>query len=101
MMSGEPNAMFPNPATTPSPRNNPALAILAARQRIQDEEESDKVQTGKSGWKGRRYVDVGTIRKALVLRDESGMDAEEIERTLDLREGFMAGLGRQGVFEAT
>lgn len=89
------------PSTIPSPRNNPALAILAARQRVQDEHERDKVESGKKGWKGRRYVDVGTLRKALVLRDEKGMKAAEIERALDLREGFVAGLGRQGVVEAT
>lgn len=44
-------------------------------------------------------IDVGTLRKALVLRDEQGMPEPDIEKILGLRAGVMKSLGRRGVVE--
>ncbi len=44
-------------------------------------------------------MDVATVRKALVLRDEQGMEVPEIERALGLARGVVGSLGRQGIVE--
>jgi len=87
------NPIFPSPAT------NPALAILTARSRIAEAAEQEKVDFGKPGFEGRRFLDVATVRKALVLRDEQGMEVPEIERALGLARGVVGSLGRQGIVE--
>lgn len=46
---------------------------------------------------GRQFLDVVTLRQVLVLRDEGGVDAAEIERRLGLRRGVVERLGRRGV----
>lgn len=88
------------PGPAPSPANNASLAILAARDRIQADFERQRIDAGKPGFGGKRLLDVGTLRKMLVLRDEEGMAPGDIERALGLREGAVAGLGRAGVVEA-
>lgn len=49
------------------------------------------------GGEGRRFLDVGLLRRVLVLRDERGMEAREIERVMGLREGVVERLGGRGV----
>ena len=73
---------------------------MDARKKIEDEVESDKVNMGRPGFQGRRHVDVTTIRKALMLRDEQNVPPNEVERILGLRRGAIAELGRVGVVEA-
>ena len=46
-------------------------------------------------------MDVITIRQILVLRDEKGVPAQEIEKQLGLRNGVVARLGRKGVVKAS
>lgn len=100
------NAFSSDPTASPSaqgpprPRNNPALAIMAARKRIEDEAEEDKSAMGKPGFQGRRYVDIHTVKKALMLRDEQGVAPPEVERILGLRKGAVSMLGGVGVVEA-
>ena len=84
----------------PSPAANPAVAMLAARQRIAEEAEKEKIAAGRKGFEGKSFVDVAMVRKILVLRDEQGMPAEEIERALGLKKGVVGRLGRKGVVEA-
>lgn len=79
---------------------NPAVAILAARKRIQDAAEQEKVAAGRAGFQGKEFLDIATIRKVLALRDERGMSADEIETTLGLRTHVLQKLGRVGVLEA-
>lgn len=88
------------PGVFPSPANNPAIATLTARSRIQDAVEQEKVDAGRRGFEGRQYLDIVTVRKVLTLRDEQGMKAEDIEKALRLKKGVVAGLGRVGVLEA-
>lgn len=43
-------------------------------------------------------MDVATIRQVLMMRDELGKEAEEIERALGLKKGVVGKLGPRGVF---
>lgn len=71
--------------------------ILQARERIAAEAEREfaAARMGSVG-EGRRFLDVGLIREALVLRDAKGMKGEEIEAKLGLRKGVMRLLARVG-----
>ena len=73
---------------------------MAARRRLEGEFEEDKVAMGKEGFAGKRQVDIHTIKKALVLRDEQGVTPLEVERILGLRKGAVNALGGVGVLEA-
>lgn len=84
----------------PTPASNPAIAILTARSHIQQAVEQEKINAGRSGFEGRQYLDIATIRKVLTLRDEQGMKAEDIEKVLRLKKGTVDGFGRVGVVEA-
>lgn len=84
-------------STGPDPRKNPALAVLDARARLQDEAEREFLEAGRQGHEGRQFLDVYTIRQMLVMRDERGAEAGSIERALGLREGSVARLGDRGV----
>ncbi|KAG4443962.1 hypothetical protein IFR05_000602 [Cadophora sp. M221] len=78
--------------------SNPAVSLLTARYRLASEAENEFAQTGKStAARGRQFLDVITLRQILVLRDEKGFEAGEIERMLGLREGVVGRLGRRGV----
>lgn len=46
---------------------------------------------------GRRFLDVLTIRRVLVLRDEKGLGGAEIERGLGLGVGVVGRLGGRAV----
>lgn len=84
----------------PDARANPAIATLAARERIAGAVEREKLARGRPGWAGRRFVDVQSVRRALAMRDERGMSEAEVEREMGLREGTMARWGGRGVVEA-
>ncbi|KAI9662647.1 MAG: hypothetical protein M1831_002690 [Alyxoria varia] len=90
----------PTPSQAPSPANNAALATLAARERIQAVYEEEKADIGRSGFQGKSLLDISTIRRILVLRDEQGMQLEEIERTLGLKNGLVKSFGGIGTVEA-
>lgn len=81
----------------PDPRKNPAIAVLDARARMQDAADAEFAQAGKKGSTGREFLDVFTIRQMLVMRDERGRSAEEIERVLGLKKGVVDRLGPRGV----
>ncbi|KAF4549696.1 Hypothetical protein D9617_20g027520 [Elsinoe fawcettii] len=83
------------PPVGPDPSKNPALMILRARERIAAEAEKEAGEMGRRGFEGRRFLDVGTIRQALSLR-ERGMADEKVESMLELRKGTVATLGRRG-----
>jgi len=78
--------------------SNPALRILQSRQQLQDEAERELDQIGRRGFEGRKFVDIGSIRDAISLRD-SGMRASDIEKRLGMRTGSIAKLGTRGVVE--
>lgn len=85
-----------NPYTL-DPRKNPAIAVLDARARLQVRADEEGERYGKSGFEGREFLDVFTIRQMLVLRDGKGKAAGDIERQLGLKAGAMERLGPKGV----
>ncbi|KAH9223204.1 hypothetical protein DL95DRAFT_431812 [Leptodontidium sp. 2 PMI_412] len=98
--TSNPNSNYPGTGTNSDARSgtNPAVSLLTARYRLASEAEDEFAQTGKStAAKGRQFLDVITLRQILVLRDEKGFEAGEIERMLGLREGVVGRLGRRGV----
>ncbi|KAI9817375.1 MAG: hypothetical protein M1832_004682 [Thelocarpon impressellum] len=83
--------MFPDPST------NPAITLLQARSRLAKEAEKEFLEAGRSNHAGRHFLDVFLLRQILVLRDEKGVAAEEIERRLGLQRGVLDRLGPKGV----
>lgn len=83
----------------PDPRSNPAIAVLDARSRLQDQAEIEFMNAGKRGHAGRQFLDTYTIRQILILRDEQRQQATEIERKLGLKSGVVARLGTAGVVQ--
>lgn len=74
------------------------MSLLTARYRLAGEAENEFARTGKStAAEGRQFLDVLTLRQILVLRDEKGVEAGEIERSLGLKKGVVERLGRRGV----
>lgn len=86
----------------PDPRNNTALRVLKARERVSREAELEVEAAGAAAAaagrqgpdgvsaKGRKYMDAITLRRILWLRDEGGVAGAEIERRLGLRGGIVA-----------
>ncbi|KAI9879491.1 MAG: hypothetical protein M1830_008367 [Pleopsidium flavum] len=81
----------------PDPTRNPAIQILQARDRLAQEAEQEFIHAGKRGHEGRQFLDVVSLRQVLMLRDEKGLEAGEIERRLGLRGGVVGRLGRRGI----
>ena len=76
---------------------NPALRVLQARAELAAEAEREFLEAGKRGSAGRRFLDVGTLRNVVTMRDQRNMSAADIERALGLRSGTVAKLGPKGV----
>ena len=76
---------------------NPAIMVLDARSRLQDEADIEFQQAGRRGHDGRQFLDVYMIRQILVQRDQQGKSAEQIERSMGLKKGVVGRLGAQGV----
>lgn len=89
----------PNYPNYPSAANNTTLGVLEARRRLEEQAELEFENIGKSTDKGREFLDVGTIRKILVLRQQ-GEDPSKIEGKLKLKSGVVKRLGRPGIVAA-
>ena len=100
----QPNPTYSPSSTTayaaPRAEHNPILGTLAARQCFAAKAEQEASDFAKADFPGKTLLDVRTLRKALVLRDEQGMPEQEIERALSLKKGVMKTLGNKGVVEA-
>jgi hypothetical protein len=92
MMQAPPVSAFPDL------RDNPALRILEARQRIQNDAERELEQVGRRGFEGRKYVDSGIINLALMRRKRGENDAK-IEEAYEIKKGRLNALGK-GIVEA-
>lgn len=77
---------------------NSAIRLIAARKQFDIEAEAEFATIGKSGYQGRRFLDVGTIRQILTMRDtQRELKDEEIERKLGLHAGVVRLLGKRNV----
>jgi hypothetical protein len=97
----QPSASSPSQTVFPARnavggRENAAVSLLTARYRLAEEAEREFAEMGRRGEKGRRFLDVFTIRRVLGMREE-GVEEGEIERRLGLAQGSVARLGRRGV----
>ena len=71
--------------------------VLDARAKLQDRAEIEFLEAGRRGHAGREFLDIFTVRQMLVLRDEKGKSAGEIEKALGLKKGAVDRLGVRGV----
>ncbi|KAI4111594.1 MAG: hypothetical protein LQ339_000465 [Xanthoria mediterranea] len=85
-----------NPQLFPNHLLNPALQILSRRAEIAAEADAEFTRL-RGGGEGRRFLDVGSIREVLAMRDGRGMREGEIEGLLGLRRGVVGRLGQRGV----
>ena len=95
-LASQDSANQSHPQVFPDPSNNPALVVLTARERLQQQAEVEFTKTGK-GDAGKSFLDVATIRQLLLLRDDRGMGEAEIEKRLGLAQGVVGRLGPRGV----
>ncbi|KAK4555108.1 hypothetical protein LTR86_007874 [Recurvomyces mirabilis] len=86
-----------SPPVGPDPKRNPAIAVLEARSRLQDQAELEFQQAGRRGHDGRQFLDIYMIRQILVQRDEKGKTSAEIEKSMGLKRGVVERLGPKGV----
>lgn len=84
----------------PDPRKNPALLVLDSRNKIQDAADAEFLEAGRRGFEGRQFLDVGTLRHILMLR-ERGVRESKIENDLGLKAGVVARLGPVGLVGTT
>ncbi|KAL1303845.1 hypothetical protein AAFC00_000302 [Neodothiora populina] len=84
----------------PDPKKNPALMVLESRNRIQEDADREFLEAGRTGFEGRKFLDVGALRQILMMK-ERGMSGEKIEKTLELRPGLVARLGPAGLVGTT
>ncbi|KAF2681279.1 hypothetical protein K458DRAFT_406631 [Lentithecium fluviatile CBS 122367] len=86
MMSAPPQSAFPDL------RDNPALRVLEARQKIQEEADQELANVGRKGFAGRKYVDASVIQLALMRKARGESDAR-IEDALTIKRGRLGVLG--------
>lgn len=92
MMQAPPQSAFPNA------KDNPALRVLKARQKIQEEAERELENVGRRGFGGRKYVDVGILQMAL-MRKKRGESDQKTEQALGIKRGRLGVLGK-GIVES-
>ncbi|KAK3310270.1 uncharacterized protein B0T15DRAFT_31584 [Chaetomium strumarium] len=80
----------------PSSANNATLGVLETRRRLEAQAKDELENMGKSTDQGRAFLDIGTVKQILVLR-QRGESAAEIESRLRLKPGIVARLGPQGM----
>ncbi|KAF2703883.1 hypothetical protein K504DRAFT_473581 [Pleomassaria siparia CBS 279.74] len=82
----------PYQSAFPDPKENPALRVLAARQRIQELADEERNNVGRRGFQGRQYVDASAIQLAL-MRRSLGESDQRIEEALGIKKGRLSVLG--------
>ena len=89
----------PPPNFFPDPLKNPAVTLLNRRQKLQEEADQEWENVGRKGFAGRKFIDVGTLRQAITLRDKQQKSPGEIETALRLQNGMIGKLGPKGLVE--
>jgi len=80
----------------PSSSSNATLSVLEVRRRLDTRARAELENTGKSTDKGKEFLDIGTVKQMLVLR-QGGASAADIETRLRLKPGVVARLGPPGM----
>jgi hypothetical protein len=80
----------------PSSSSNATLGVLEIRRQIEARAKNELDNMGKSTDKGREFLDIGTVKQILVLR-QGGAPAADIETRLGLKPGVVARLGPRGI----
>ncbi|KAL2165411.1 hypothetical protein VTH06DRAFT_709 [Thermothelomyces fergusii] len=80
----------------PASSQNATLGVLEVRRQLEARAKEELENTGKSTDKGREFLDIGTIRQVLVLR-QGGMSPADIEARLRLKPGVVERFGPPGV----
>lgn len=80
------------PHIFPSPEQNPTLSALEARKHFEESADLEFQNMGQ----GREFLDVGTLKQALILQAQ-GTPAADIEKRLRLKSGVVKRLGPRGV----
>jgi len=73
--------------------------VLDRRSKLQGLAEKESIEAGRRGHAGREFLDVSELRNILLLRDEKGVQAGEIEKRMGLKAGVVERLGSKGVVE--
>ncbi|KAF2201088.1 hypothetical protein GQ43DRAFT_47619 [Delitschia confertaspora ATCC 74209] len=84
---------FTSQFSFPDHSTNPAVRLLEARRKIQNQAEEEISLIGRRGFNGRRFIDVHIVRQA-ILRREKGESEEKIERDLGVERGRLSVLGK-------
>ena len=80
----------------PSPSTNPALVVVAAREKYTRAFEHESENLGRPMFAGRTLIRAEEIRKILSMRDDMGKTGAEIEKQLRLQPGLVGRLGPAG-----
>lgn len=84
----------------PSASSNATLGVLEVRRRLEARAKGELENMGKSADKGKEFLDIGTVKQILVLR-QAGAAAADIEARLRLKPGVVARLGPRGIVAPT
>lgn len=93
--------MQPGQNIFPSTRNNPAVILTQARQRIGKQWEVEDDNRGRPSFQGRTLLSAKDIKESLRLRDEVGKPSQEVEKLMKLKPGILDQLVPKGVVANT
>ena len=85
------------PSSFPDRATNPAVRILQQRSELARRAEAEFEAAARTNSDGREFLDVVILRQILMLRDERGLEEEEIEGKLGLKAGVVRRLGSKGI----
>jgi hypothetical protein len=74
-----------------SSSTNPALQIVAAKERTARQWAAEQDGLGRKGFEGRTLLAAKDWKEAFRLREEAGMADEEVERAMRLKSGVLSG----------
>jgi hypothetical protein len=75
-----------------SSSTNPALQIVAAKERTARQWAAEQDRIGRKGFEGRTLLAAKDWKEAFRLREEAGMADEEVEKAMRLKNGVLSGV---------
>jgi hypothetical protein len=80
-----------------SASTNPAIALVAARERWAALYNSDNDNLGRPNYEGRQLLTIREVKDVLRAREDGSKSLREMEKTMRLKPGILDKLGREGV----